>query len=59
MELVLRMTFAGANPRPRVTGREKLPGKANYFIGRDPLQWHRNVPLYALEALDGGARQDP
>jgi len=47
MELVLRMTFVGATPRSRVTGLEELPGKANYFIGHDPAQWHTNVPLYA------------
>jgi len=47
MELVLRMTFVSANPASRVTGLEQLPGKANYFIGRDPTQWHTNVLLYA------------
>src|SRR5439155_1169999 len=47
MELVLRMTFVGANSRSRVAGLDELPGKANYFIGRDPTQWHTNVPLYA------------
>jgi hypothetical protein len=46
-ELVLRTTFVAANPRSRVAGLEQLPGKANYFIGRDPAQWHANVPLYA------------
>ncbi|MGH7531584.1 MAG: hypothetical protein ACREMN_14480 [Gemmatimonadales bacterium] len=45
--LVLRMTFVGANSRPRVVGLEELPGKANYFVGRDSTQWHTNVPLYA------------
>src|SRR5438552_773176 len=44
---VLRMTFAGANPDPRVTGLEELPGKANYFIGNDPAKWRTNVPTYA------------
>src|SRR6266513_2493331 len=43
----LRMSFAGANPRPRVTGLEELPGKANYFIGNDPAKWRTNVPTYA------------
>jgi hypothetical protein len=47
IELVLRMTLVGANPASRVRGLEPLPGKANYFIGRDPTQWHTNVPLYA------------
>jgi beta-propeller repeat-containing protein len=44
---VLRMTFAGANPDPRVTGLGELPGKANYFIGNDPAKWRTNVPTYA------------
>src|SRR5438876_782482 len=44
---VLRMTFAGANPDPRVTGLEELPGKANYFIGNDPANWRTSVPTYA------------
>lgn len=44
---LLRMTFAGANPTPRVTGREELPGTANYFIGNDPTKWRTNVPTYA------------
>jgi hypothetical protein len=47
MELVLRMSCVGANPASRARGLEPLPGKANYFIGRDPAQWHTNVPLYA------------
>src|SRR2546430_4743264 len=45
--VVLRMTLAGANPDPRVTGLEELPGKANYFIGNDPAKWRTNVPTYA------------
>src|SRR5438445_703660 len=44
---VLRMTFAGANPEPRVTGLEELPRKANYFIGNDRAKWRTNVPTYA------------
>jgi hypothetical protein len=47
MELALRTTFVGANPESRLAGLDELPGKANYFIGRDPTQWHTNVPLYA------------
>jgi hypothetical protein len=43
----LRMTFVGANPAPRVTGREELRGKSNYFIGKDPAKWRTNVPTYA------------
>src|SRR5207302_2382363 len=44
---VVRMRFAGANPAPRMTGLEALPGTANYFIGNDRAKWHTNVPLFA------------
>jgi hypothetical protein len=44
---VLRMTFPGANAKPRVEGRDELPGKANYFIGHEPAKWRANVPTYA------------
>jgi hypothetical protein len=45
--LALRMHFVGAEPGPRVSGIEELPGKANYFIGNDPAQWRTAVPTYA------------
>jgi hypothetical protein len=45
-KIVLRMRFPGASPRPRVAGLDELPGKVNYFVGRDPAHWHTNVPLY-------------
>ena len=44
---VLRMKLVGANPSPRVTGLEELPGKSNYFLGNDPDKWHTDVPNYA------------
>lgn len=43
----LRMKFGGANPSPRVTGEDQLPGKSNYLIGSDPQKWRTNVPTYA------------
>ena len=43
----LRMSLVGAAPKPLVSGREELPGKANYFIGRDRSKWRTNVPTYA------------
>ncbi|HEV3470650.1 MAG TPA: SBBP repeat-containing protein [Pyrinomonadaceae bacterium] len=43
----LRMRLAGANPAPRVTGREELPGRVNYFTGRDRRAWRSDVPNYA------------
>ena len=44
---VLRMSFVAANPQARVAGLEPLPGKANYFIGRDRTRWHAHVPMFA------------
>jgi centrosomal CEP192-like protein/beta-propeller repeat-containing protein len=43
----LRMRLEGANPSPRLQALEKLPGKSNYFIGKDPKKWRTNVPNYA------------
>ena len=43
---LLRMTLAGANPAPSAAGLEELPGKVNYFIGRDPKTWRTNIPTY-------------
>jgi hypothetical protein len=45
--LALRMRLVGAAPAPNVSGRDALPGKANYFIGSDPAKWRTNVPTYA------------
>jgi len=44
---VLKMRLVGANPSPRLTGRDELPGKSNYFIGNNPAKWRTNVPNYA------------
>jgi beta-propeller repeat-containing protein len=43
---VLRMQFKGANPTPRASGLEPLPGIVNYFIGNDPKRWRTNIPTY-------------
>ncbi len=43
---VLRMRLVGANPDPQVVGRDRLPGKVNYFVGnRD--RWRTDIPIYA------------
>ena len=44
---VLRMKLLGANPVSQVVGLEELPGKSNYFMGKDPEKWRTNVPRYA------------
>ncbi|AXC10321.1 Cell surface protein [Acidisarcina polymorpha] len=44
---VIRMQLAGASRQLRVEGADAFPGKVNYFIGKDPANWHRNVPTFA------------
>lgn len=44
---VVRLQTVNANPNPRITGLDPLPGKTNYFIGNDPKKWHTNVPSYS------------
>ena len=43
----LQFRLLGAAQNPAVTGENPLPGRVNYFIGRDPAKWHTNVPTYA------------
>src|SRR5882724_11903825 len=45
--VALRMTLVGATRKPAVSGADELPGKANYFIGKDRSKWRTNVPTYA------------
>jgi hypothetical protein len=45
--VALRMSLVGAARKPVVSGLDEQPGKANYFIGKDPAQWRTNVPTYA------------
>ena len=43
----IRMALVGSEPARGVVGEDMLPGKANYFVGHDPAQWHRDVPTFA------------
>jgi uncharacterized protein (TIGR03437 family) len=43
---VVRMKLAGANPNATVSGADTLPGKVNYFIGRDPKKWTVGASAY-------------
>jgi hypothetical protein len=45
--VALRMSLVGAARKPHVSGVEELPGKANYFIGKDQSKWRTEVPTYA------------
>jgi hypothetical protein len=50
---VLRLQFVGARPQPHAVGQDLLPGKVNYFIGRDPHRWHTGIPTYAKVKYEG------
>jgi hypothetical protein len=43
---MLRLEFRDANPSPRILGLEELPGRSNYFRGRDPRGWRKNVARF-------------
>jgi hypothetical protein len=42
----VQFTLVGATKNPTVAGEDPQPGKVNYFIGNDPSQWRRNIPIY-------------
>jgi phosphatidylethanolamine-binding protein (PEBP) family uncharacterized protein len=48
---MLRMHVIGADAKAQIEGQERLPGISNYFIGRDPSQWHAQIPNYRQVAL--------
>src|SRR5262249_10299327 len=50
---VLRMKLVGANRAPKIVGLEELPGKSNYFAGRDPTRWRAGIPTYAKVKYEG------
>ncbi len=43
----LQFKLLGAAQNPVIVGEDPQPGRINYFIGRDPSKWQRNVPTYA------------
>ena len=44
---VLRMRLANANRDTRIAGMEPLPGRVDYFVGRDPAKWRTNISSYS------------
>jgi hypothetical protein len=51
-ETVLRMQLIGSNSAPKVLGKEALPGRVNYLIGKDPAKWHTKIPTYGKVAYE-------
>jgi hypothetical protein len=42
----LRMKVGGASANPDVAAYDELPGKVNFFIGKDATKWRTNIPTY-------------
>jgi len=42
----VHMKMMGSNPNAWVEGLEQLLGSTNYLRGRDPNNWHTNIPTY-------------
>jgi hypothetical protein len=43
---VFTMSVVGANPAPRLSGRDELPGRSSYFLGGDSKKWRTNIPNF-------------
>ena len=43
----VRVVIVGGDRDAAAVAQDELPGKANYFIGADPGEWHVGVPTYA------------
>jgi hypothetical protein len=44
---VVRFQLVGANSSPVIDGMDKLAATANYFLGKDPANWHSSVSTYS------------
>jgi hypothetical protein len=47
LNTTLQFKLVGAAQNPAIVGEDPQPGRVNYFLGRDPANWHTNVPTYA------------
>jgi uncharacterized protein (TIGR03437 family) len=48
-----RMRFAGSRRRVRLEALDPQPGKANYFVGRNPRDWHTGIPTFGRVLYKG------
>ena len=44
--LALNMNFLGANHNAELVAQNQQSGRINYFTGKDPRNWHSNIPLF-------------
>ncbi len=43
----LRLALDRATGSPAISGQDELPGKSNYFVGKDPAQWRTQIPTFS------------
>jgi hypothetical protein len=48
----VRLQLVDANPASKITGRDQMPARANYFIGNEPAKWHTGVLLFSKVQVD-------
>jgi hypothetical protein len=48
----VRLQLLGANPAAKISGRDLMAAKANYFMGNEPSQWHAGIPLFSRVRVD-------
>jgi hypothetical protein len=46
-QAILHMKLVGSNSSAEIVGMDELPGKVNYFIGKDSTKWRADIPTYA------------
>jgi Beta-propeller repeat/HYDIN/CFA65/VesB-like, Ig-like domain len=49
----VEMTLIGASVHAVTSALDELPGKTNYFLGKDPMQWRTGVPIYSRIRTNG------
>jgi len=44
--MMIKASFVGCNPNPRLEGTDRLEYNTNYFLGTDRSRWQANVPNF-------------
>jgi hypothetical protein len=51
--VTVRMQMVGSDLRASVFQQQPLPGRVNYFSGKDPSRWHTGVPTFGRVGFHG------
>src|SRR5262249_19779686 len=49
----IRLVFDGAEPTCTVVGEDELPGKCNFFLGKDAQRWRAGVSTFSRVVYRG------